>query len=85
MLDPDKAGVFGYGSLSRKAIDIADLGDDTSGIDLAYARDGCQGVGNDFKLLLDCLVQIFDLLLQRPHGRDGDGHNLVDGIVYCLG
>ncbi len=30
------------------------------------------------KLLLDCLVQVFDRLLQRPHGRYGEGHNLVD-------
>ncbi len=65
MLGPDKASILGHGGLSLKAFNIADLGDDAGGIDLTDARDGCQGVGNNFKLLLDCFVQVFDLLNMR--------------------
>ena len=40
MLCPHKAGVLGNGSLRLETVDVADLGDDTSGVDFADARNG---------------------------------------------
>ena len=60
-----------------ETIDITDFGDDTSGIDLANDGDRGQRVWDDLKLLLNSLVQHLDLTIQRPHGGNGDGHNLV--------
>ena len=40
VLGPDKAGKFGYGCLGLKAVDIANLGDDTSGIKEALIKAG---------------------------------------------
>ena len=40
VLRPDKAGKLGNGRLRVKAVDIADLGNDTGGVDLADTGDG---------------------------------------------
>ena len=77
VLCPDKASELGHGGLGLEMIDITDFGDDTSGIDLANDGDRGQRVWDDLKLLLNSLVQHLDLTIQRPHGGNGDGHNLV--------
>ena len=78
MLCPDKTGKLGNGRLGAEAVDIANLGDDTGGVDLADTGDGGQRVGDDLKLLLNGLVQDLDLLPQSPHGGDRNGHRLID-------
>ena len=55
VLRPDKAGKLGNGSLRIKAVDIADLSDDTGGVDLADTRYRSQSVWNDLKLLFNSL------------------------------
>ena len=82
VLRPDKAGIFGNGRLRVKAVDIADLGIDTSGVDLADTGDGGKRVGDDLKLLLNGLVQHFNLLFQCPHCGNRNGHRLVYRAVY---
>ena len=59
VLSPDEAGVLGHRSLRFKAVNIADLGDDTGRVDLPNARNRGQGVGNDLKLLLKRLTPIY--------------------------
>ena len=78
MLCPDKTGKLGNGRLGAEAVDIANLGDDTGGVDLADTGDGGQRVGDDLKLLLNGLVQDLDLLPQSPHSGDRNGHRLID-------
>ena len=85
VLRPDEAGELGNGGLGLETVDVADFGDDAGGIDLADAGDGYKRVGNDFKLLLNSLVQDFDLAVQSPHGCDRDRHSLIYGIVHGLG
>lgn len=85
VLFPDEAGVLGYRSLGLKAVDIANLGDDTGGIDLADAGDGGQRVRDDIEHLLDRFLQVLDLLLNGADRGDGDGHGLIDRIVERLG
>ena len=63
VLRPDKAGKFGDGGLGVKTMDVADLGDNTGGVDLANARNRSQSVRNDLKLLFNSLVQNLDLFL----------------------
>ena len=41
VLGPDETGELGHGCLGLKAVDVADFGDDTGGVDLADAWDGC--------------------------------------------
>ena len=82
---PDKACKFSNRGLKGKTVDITNFSDDTSRINLANAGDGGQGVWDDFKLLLNSLVQNLDLFLQCPHGSDRDGHSLVHSVVHCLG
>ena len=65
-------------------VDIADFGDDTGGADLADVGDRGQCIRNDFKLLLNVLVQHLDLAVQRPHSGDGNRHGLVHGIIRRL-
>ena len=72
VLCPDKAGVLGHRSLRFKAVNVANLGDDTGRVDLPNAWDRGQGVGDDFKLLFNGFFQHLDLALQRPHGSDRD-------------
>ena len=57
VLGPDKAGELGHRSLGLKTVDVADFGDDTSGVNLADTGDGSQRVWDNFKLLLNGLVQ----------------------------
>ena len=71
---PDKAGKFGDRGLRAEAANITDFSDDTSGVDLADAGDGGQGIWNDFKLVFNGLVQHLNLLFQDPHGGNGDCH-----------
>ena len=60
VLIPDKAGKLGDGSLGLETVDIADFGDDTSGIDLANARDGCKRVGDCCSMALsNTLIWLF--------------------------
>ena len=61
VLCPDKTGVLGNGCLRVKAADVANLGDDTGGVNFANAGNGCKGIGDDLKLLLNSLVQDFGL------------------------
>jgi len=68
VLGPNKAGELGHRCLGLKTVDIADLGDDTGGVDLANAGDRGQGVGNDSKYLFNLFIKNLDLLFQRPHG-----------------
>ena len=70
VLIPDKAGELGNRGLGLETVDIADLGDDTGGVDLADAGNGCKGVMNDFKLLLNGLIQHLALAFQGPHGNN---------------
>ena len=85
VLGPNKAGELGHRCLGLKTVDIADLGDDTGGVDPADTRDGSQCIGDDFKLLLNGLVQNFDLLFQGSHGGDRNGHRLIHtgGATIC--
>ena len=66
MLCPDKHGMFSNRCLGAEAANIANLGDDTSRVDLADAGNGSQCIGNDLELLFNSLVQHFDLLFQGP-------------------
>ncbi len=61
VLMPDKTGKFGNRGMGVKALNISNFSDDTSGVDLANARNRSEGVGNDFKLLFNGFVQNFDL------------------------
>lgn len=54
VLDPDKTGLLGNESLRIEAADIANLGDNTGGVDLTDAGNGSKGVGNALKLLFQC-------------------------------
>ena len=56
VLRPDKAGKFGHRRLGLKTVDVADFGDNASGVDLADAGDRRQSVWDDFKLLLNGIV-----------------------------
>ena len=85
MLCPDEAGKLGHGGLGLETVDIAYFSDDTGRVNLADARDGCKGVMNDLKLLLNGFVQNLDLTFQRPHGGDRDRHSLIYGIVHGFG
>ena len=60
---PDKACIFGNRGLGVEAMDIPDFGDDTGRVDLPNAGNRGQGIGDDFKLLFNGLVQNFDLFL----------------------
>ena len=60
---PDKAGKLGDRGLGIEAVDIANLSDDTSRVNLANAGDGCQRVRDDLELVFNGLVQNLDLLL----------------------
>lgn len=82
VLCPDEASVLGDGGLGLKTVDVADLGDDTGGVDLADAGYGSKRVWDDCKLLLNGFVQDLDLLFQCPHGSDGNGHCLIHGVVH---
>ena len=82
VLRPDKTGVFGNGRLGIKAVNVADLGDDTGRVDLADAGNGGQRVGDDLELLLNGLVQHFDLLFQCPHCGDRNSHRLIYRMIY---
>ena len=53
ILMPDKAGKLSDRGLGIETVDIADLSDDAGGVDLANARNGSQGVWDDFKLLFN--------------------------------
>ena len=64
-----------------KAVDVANLSDDTGGVDLADAGYGSKRVGDDLKLLLNGFIQSFDLRFQCPHGSDGYAHRLIHGII----
>ena len=59
VLCPDKAGIFGDGGMRVKAMDVADFGDDTGGVDLADTGNWSQGDWDDLKLVFNGLVQIF--------------------------
>ena len=61
---PNKASVFGNRGLGFKAVNITNFSDNTSGVNLSNTGDGCQSVRNDFKLLLNGLLQNLDLLFQ---------------------
>ena len=82
---PDKAGKLGNGGLRIKPVNVADFSDDAGGVNLANARNGSQGIGDDFKLLLNGLVQNLDLLFQGPHRGNGDRHGLIHGVIYRFG
>ena len=81
VLCPDEAGVLGNRRLRFKAVDVANLGDDTGRVDLPNAWDRGQGVGDDFKLLFNGFLQDLDLAFQRPHRGNGDRHGLINGII----
>ena len=83
VLVPDKASELGDRGLGLEAVDIADLGDDTGGVNLADTRDRYKGVVNNFKLLRNGLVQYFDLLFQSAHGGNRDSHCLIHRVVHC--
>ena len=82
VLCPDKAGILGDRGLRLKTVDVADLGDNTSGVDLADAGYGSKCVRDDLELLLNGFVQDLDLLIQCPHGRNGNAHRLIHRVVY---
>ena len=79
---PDEAGKLGHRGLGIKAGDIANLGDDAGGVDLANAWDRGKCIRDDLELLLNGLVQYLDLLFHGPHRSDGYSHSLVHRIVY---
>ena len=56
VLCPDKAGKLSNGGLRIKAVDIADLSDDTGGENLANAGDGRQGIWDNLKLVFNGLI-----------------------------
>ena len=57
VLCPDETGVLGNRGLRFKAVNIANLGDDTGRVDRADTGDGSQNIGNDLKLLLNGFFQ----------------------------
>lgn len=63
MLLPCKSGIFGKRSLRRKAVYVADLGNDTGGIDKTDTFYGSKGVGNRWQLLSNGFVVLLDLSL----------------------
>ena len=82
VLCPDKAGILGNGGLGVKAVDIANFSDNTGRVDYSNTRDGCQGIRDDLKLVLNGLVQHLDLFLQGPHGSNRYSHGLVYRVVH---
>ena len=59
VLVPDKTGELGDRGLRIEAVNVADLSNDTGGVDLANAGDGGQGIGDDLKPMSNGLVQNF--------------------------
>ena len=55
VLMPDKASKLGDRSLRIKAVYITKLSNDTGRVDPANARDRCQGIWDDLKLLINSL------------------------------
>ncbi len=82
VLSPDKAGKLGNEYLKLEAVNVTDFSDDASTIDLTDAGDGCQCMRDNFGLLLNGLVQNFDLLFQGAHSRDINGHCLIYRVVH---
>ena len=56
VLVPDEAGKLGNLGLRVEAANVADLGDDTGGVDLADTGNGGQGIWYDLKLVFNGLV-----------------------------
>ncbi len=54
---PDKTSELGDRGLGIEAANVANLGDNTGGINLANARDRRQRVWDNFKLLFNSLIQ----------------------------
>jgi len=79
---PDKTGKLGDRGLRIKAVDIANLSNDSGGVNLANAGNGSECVWDNFKLLLNGLVRHFDLFLQCPHGGDRYRHCLVHRVIH---
>src|SRR5574344_1322863 len=70
-LRPHETGVLGNRSLRLKSVDVADLGDDAGGVDLADTGNRSQRIRDDLELLLDGLLQRLDLLVHGTHGGNG--------------
>ena len=66
---PDKTGKLGDRGLRIKAVDIANLSNDSGGVNLANAGNGSECVWDNFKLLLNGLVQHFDPVPSVPAWR----------------
>ncbi len=56
MLRPDETSELGDGGLRPEPVNVADLGDDAGGVDLADDVNGCTHIGDDLKLLRYVLV-----------------------------
>ena len=85
VLIPYESSELGDRGLGLKTMDIGDFSDDAGGVNLANAGNGCKGVMDDFKLLLNGLIQYLDLAFLGPHSCDRNRHGLVYGIVDCPG
>ena len=85
VLCPDKTGILGNRGLGFKAVDIANLSDDTGGVNRTDTGDGSQGVGDDLELLFNGFLQNLDLTLQGTHGSDRYGHGPVNGVIDGFG
>lgn len=82
---PDDAGVFGEGSMVVEAVDVADFGDDAGRVDKADTLDGSDGVRNERELFFDGFVEGFDRFLECSDVGDGNGDDLIDGIIEGFG
>lgn len=85
VLRPNKADILDNERLGLKTVNVANLGDDAGGVDLADAMDGGQRVGDNLKLLLDGFAQRLNLALHGPYKCNGHAHGLVDGVVDGFG
>ena len=57
VLSPHQTGILGNRGLGVKTVDAADLSNNTGRVYLADAGNGCKGIGDDLKLLLNGLIQ----------------------------
>lgn len=85
VLRPNKADILDNERLGLKTVNVANLGDDAGGVDLADAMDGGQRVGDNLKLLLDGFAQRLNLALHGPYKCNDHAHGLVDGVVDGFG
>ena len=82
---PGKASELGQSGLAGETIDIANFGNNASGVNSADPWYGSQRVGYGCDQIGDGLVEILELGFVEPDGSCGNGQHLVDRAKYGAG